>query len=289
MEMNTRLQVEHPVTEWTSGVDIVSQQFAIAGGESIVELDVQQNGYAIEARVNAERIQMIADGELVFRPHPGEIGTCAFPEDEGVEIIATAERGKFVSPYYDSLVAQIVVHAVDRDSAVAKLDDYLSRVDITGICTNVPLLRRILQDEVFKKGIYDTNYLPELLTRSDVPSLISEIEASAGDVSGGFNVESIVIDESNELKVLAPATAIFYSTPSPSEPEYVNVGDRIRLQETLCQLEAMKMFTPLCLADFNTESVFYADSEYEITRINMGNGQQVNVGDLLFVVKPLAD
>ena len=289
MEMNTRLQVEHPVTEWTSGVDIVSQQFAIAGGESIAELDVQQNGYAIEARVNAERIQMVADGELVFRPHPGEIGACVFPEDENVEIIATARKGKFVSPYYDSLVAQIVVHAADRDSAIAKLDDYLSRVNITGICTNIPLLRQILQDEVFNKGIYDTNYLPELLTRSDVPSLISEIEASAGDVSGGFNVESIAIDESNELKVLAPATAIFYSTPSPSEPEYVNVGDRIRLQETLCQLEAMKMFTPLSLADFNTENVLYADSEYEVTRINMGNGQQVNVGDLLFVVKPLTD
>ena len=71
--------------------------------------------------------------------------------------------------------------------------------------------------------------------------------------------------------------------------EFVNVGDRIRLQETLCQLEAMKMFTPLSLADFNTENVLYADSEYEVTRINMGNGQQVNVGDLLFVVKPLTD
>ena len=208
---------------------------------------------------------------------------------QNVEIIATARKGKFVSPYYDSLVAQIVVHAADRDSAIAKLDDYLSRVNLTGICTNIPLLRQLLQDEVFNKGIYDTNYLPELLTRSDVPSLISEIEASAGDVSGGFNVESIAIDESNELKVLAPATAIFYSTPSPSEPEYVNVGDRIRLQETLCQLEAMKMFTPLSLADFNTENVLYADSEYEVTRINMGNGQQVNVGDLLFVVKPLTD
>ena len=287
MEMNTRLQVEHPVTEWTSGIDIVSQQFNIAAGGSIADLDVREEGYSIEARVNAERIQQLGDGELAFRPHPGEISACEFPEDDGVEIIAAAASGKFVSPYYDSMVAQVVVHAADRDAAIAKLDDYLGRVDIQGICTNIPLLRRVLKDDVFIKGEYDTNYLPELLQRSDVSALIEEIESGAGESGAGIDMESIRIDESDELKVLAPATAIFYATPSPAEPEYVNVGDKIDLQHTLCQLEAMKIFTPLCLNDFNANAQLYEGEQYEVTRVNMSSGQQVNVGDLLFVVKPV--
>jgi acetyl/propionyl-CoA carboxylase alpha subunit/acetyl-CoA carboxylase beta subunit len=288
MEMNTRLQVEHPVTEWTSGVNIVAQQFNIAGGGSIAELDIKQDGYAIEARINAERVQQLAGGELGFRPHPGEIKECIFPDDEGVEVIAAAGPGKFVSPYYDSMVAQIIVHAEDRDAAIAKLVDYLRRVRVSGICTNIPLLIRILEDDVFQQGVYDTNYLPELLVRTDVTSLIEEIEAGAGDVGDAIDREAIRIEESDELKVLAPATAIFYGTPSPSEPEYVNVGDRISVGQTLCQLEAMKIFSPLSLADFNTETELYpADQEYEVTRVNMSSGQQVNVGDLLFVVKPL--
>jgi len=289
MEMNTRLQVEHPVTEWTSGVNIVAQQFNIAGGGSIADVEPADNGYAIEARVNAERIVEQGDGALAFRPHPGQVVECNFPDDEGVEIIAAAGPGKFVSPYYDSMVAQVVVHAADRDAAIDKLRDYLDRVQINGICTNIPLLRRILGDDVFRKGVYDTNYLPELLARTDVASLISEIEASAGEGGAAISQDTIAIEGTDELKVLAPATAIFYSTPSPSEPEYVNVGDRIGLDVTMCQLEAMKIFTPMKLADFNIDADLYpAGQEYEVTRVNISSGQQVNVGDLLFVVRPVS-
>jgi acetyl/propionyl-CoA carboxylase alpha subunit len=287
MEMNTRLQVEHPVTEWVSGVDIVTQQFRIAAGESIAEIVPASNGYAIEARVNAERVQLGKGGTLVFRPHPGQIQTCEFPEERGVEIIAAAAPRKFVSPYYDSMIAQVIVHAADRASAIEKLADYLSRVRVTGICTNIPLLTRILRDEVFRKGVYDTNYLPEFLARIDADELIGEIEAAAGELSGGIDLDAIRIDGSDELKVLSPATAIFYTTPTPTEPDYVSVGDRISVRHILCQLEAMKIFTPLRLADFNTEFPLYDEHrEYVVTRINMASGQQVNAGDLLFVVKP---
>ena len=289
MEMNTRLQVEHPVTEWTSGVDIVAQQFNIAGGGSIADLQPGENGYSIEARVNAERLVQQGDGALAFRPHPGQVVECNFPDDEGVEIIAAAGPGKFVSPYYDSMVAQVVVHAEDRDAAIDKLRDYLDRVQISGICTNIPLLRRILGDDVFRKGVYDTNYLPELLARTDVTSLISEIEASAGEGGEAISQDTIAIEGTDELKVLAPATAIFYSTPSPSEPEYVSVGDRIGVDVIMCQLEAMKIFTPMKLADFNADADLYpASQEYEVTRMNISSGQQVNVGDLLFVVRPVS-
>ncbi len=288
MEMNTRLQVEHPVTEWTSGIDIVGEQFRIASGESIADLTPQSSGYAIEARVNAERVALDASGKLTFRPHPGEIGEAVFPEEDGVEIIAAAADGKFVSPYYDSMVAQVIVHAADRKAAIDKLSQYLSRVRVTGICTNIPLLRRVLADDVFVNGEYDTGYLVEFLTRTDAATLIEEIESAAGEQASTFDLESIRIEDSDELKVLSPAAAIFYTTPSPSEPEYVSVGDRIKVDATLCQLEAMKLFTPLVLNDFNGEAELYDPSfDYEVTRINMNNGQQVNTGDLLFVVKPI--
>ncbi|MEQ8483296.1 MAG: biotin carboxylase N-terminal domain-containing protein [Pseudomonadales bacterium] len=288
MEMNTRLQVEHPVTEWVSGVDIVAQQFRVASGESIGDLEIGQNGYSIEARINAERVQLSGSGELSFKPHPGQIRECEFPEEPGVEVIATAAPGKFVSPYYDSMVAQVIVHAADRPSAIAKLRDYLGRVTLTGICTNIPLLTRVLDDAVFQGGDYDTGYLPEFLARIDAEQLIHDIEASAGEMSGAIDMNAIRIDGSDELKVLAPAAAIFYTTPTPTEPEYVAVGDRISVRHTIGQLEAMKIFTPLKLADFNNEVELYdANREYEVTRINMSAGQQVNAGDLLFVVKPV--
>ncbi len=288
MEMNTRLQVEHPVTEWVSGIDIVSEQFRIASGESIAHLEPQKNGYAIEARVNAERVQADAAGNLSFRPHPGEVTICEFPEEAGVEVIATVGPGKFVSPFYDSMVAQVIVHAEDRPAAVLKLMNYLDRIDIQGISTNIPLLKRVLADEVFNNGIYDTDYLPDFLSRTDSAALIAEIDASAGEVSGGIDSDAIRIEDSDELKVLSPATAIFYTTPTPTEPEYVTVGDRIKVTTTIGQLEAMKIFTPLKLSDFNAESELYdPEREYEVTRINMATGQQVNAGDLLFVVKPV--
>ena len=288
MEMNTRLQVEHPVTEWVSGIDIVSQQFRIAGGQSIADLEPVQTGYAIEARVTAERVQMSASGELVFRPHPGQLVDCVFPQEDGIEIIAAVASGKFVSPYYDSMIAQVIAHAEDRPAAIAKLAAYLQRVRVTGICTNIPLLKLVLKDDVYNVGEYDTDYLPKLLRRIDAEQLIAEIEEDAGEMSGGIDLNAIRIDGTDEVKVLSPATAIFYATPTPAEPAYVTVGDKVRATDTLGQLEAMKIFTPLSLGDFNSEFELYDSSrEYEVTRINMSSGQQVNAGDLLFVVRPV--
>jgi pyruvate carboxylase len=205
-----------------------------------------------------------------------------------VEVIAAVSEGKFVSPYYDSMIAQVIVHAEDRRAAIEKLLAYLDRVVVRGISTNIPLLKRVLRDDVFRAGEYDTGYLPEFLGRIDADELIAEIDASAGEGSSGIDVEAITIEDSTELKVLSPATAIFYTTPTPTEPEYVNVGDRISVNDTIGQLEAMKIFTPLKLADFNSEVVLYdPESQYEVTRINMATGQQVNAGDLLLVVKPV--
>ena len=290
MEMNTRLQVEHPVTEWVAGVDIVGEQLRIAGGESIEDLPLASNGHAIEARINAEKLVVAANGELSFQPSPGEVTACDLPAEDGIEVIAAIAPGKFVSPYYDSMVAQIVAHDTDRTAAATKLADYLERVEIRGISTNLALVKRILRDEVFLRGDYDTGYLPELLSRLDRSELIDEIAAAAGAVDDGIGLDAIAIEDSDELKVLAPATGIFYRTPSPTEPPFVAVGDRVAVDATLCQLEAFKIFTPIRLADFNVGDVVLYERalRFEIVRVNVAGGAQVNAGDLLFVVRPVA-
>ena len=291
MEMNTRLQVEHPVTELVSGVDIVAAQFRIAGGASIEELAVQDSGYAIEARINAERLTRNSDGELVLRPSAGEITKWSFPAAEDIEYIRTAGQGKFISPYYDSMIMQVIAHGEDRESTAKKLVDYLGQVTLEGIYTNIPLLRTILTDRGFLDGVYDTSYLPKLLKTIDADALIEEIDEMAGVNAQAIGWDAIQIEDSDELKVLAPSTGIFYIKPSPGELDYVRVNDVISTDDVVCQLEAFKVFAPLRLRDVNTvEQLFFLEtSRYKVMRINVVTGQQVNAGDLLFVVEPVSN
>ena len=290
MEMNTRLQVEHPVTEMVSGVDIVGEQFRIAGGEIIEDLEVQTNGYAIEARINAEKVSRDAQGKLIFRPSAGTIDLCEYPRDRDVAVITTAGTGKFISPYYDSMIMQVIAHGKDRAAAAEKLDGFLERVTIQGISTNIALLRRILADEQFIGGEYDTEFLTEFFARTDVDSLIDEIQLASGDESSEIGLESIRIEGSDELKVLAPTTGIFYLKPTPNEPDYVHVDDVVSVTDTLCQLEAFKVFSPLRLSDFLVDDspLYEVEASFRVTRVNVATGQQVNAGDLLFVIQPEA-
>ncbi len=291
MEMNTRLQVEHPVTEMVTGVDIVHQQFEIASGASIKNLKYKESGYALEVRVNAEKAVVNADGEVSFVPTPGEITQCELPEEDHIQLISMAGAGKVVSPFYDSLIVQIICKGEDRQDVIIKMLAYLDRVKIHGISTNISLIKRILKDDVFNKGIYDTGYLPDFLSRIDSDELIREIEEASGVSSAEIDLEMLRIEGSDELKVLSPSTGVFYRTPSPSEPEYVNVGDVVSTDDVLCQLEAMKMFTPVNLNSFSSDDgeVYVSMQKYKITRINLTSGQQVNEGDLLFVIKPLVE
>ncbi|MFT6433490.1 MAG: acetyl/propionyl-CoA carboxylase alpha subunit [Candidatus Azotimanducaceae bacterium] len=289
MEMNTRLQVEHPVTEVTTGIDIVKKQFEIAAGGSIADLVPKAHGYGLEVRVNAEKAVQDADGLVSFVPTPGEITRCELPDVDHIQLISMAGEGKVVSPFYDSLIIQIICYGTDRNDAVTKMIEYLDKVVIHGISTNITLIKRILKDDEFLNGIYDTGFLPAFLERTDVPALIAETEDASGIESRGIDLEMLRIEGSNELKVLSPSTGVFYRTPSPTEPEYVNVGDVIDIETVICQLEAMKMFTPVNLNTFSSDDgeVYDSNQKYEVTRINLGTGQQVNEGDLLFVIKPV--
>ncbi len=290
MEMNTRLQVEHPVTEVTTSVDIVRQQFEIASGSSIKDLTYDEHGYGLEVRINAEKAVLNAEGQVSFSPTPGEITVCELPEEPHIKLISMVAEGKVVPPFYDSLICQVICYGKDRKDTISKMYAYLDRVRIHGICTNIGLIKRILKDDTFIGGEYDTSFLPAFLARIDAQQLIEEIELASGTAGVGIDLEMLKIEGSDELKVLSPSTGVFYRTPSPTEPEYVSVGDVVTTEDTLCQLEAMKVFTPLNLNTFSGESgeVYASTQRYEITRINLASGQQVNEGDLLFVIKPVA-
>jgi acetyl/propionyl-CoA carboxylase alpha subunit len=290
MEMNTRLQVEHPVTEAVTGIDIVKQQFLIASGESIEHLTADEKGYALEVRVNAERCVIDGDGEVTFMPTPGKITKYRLPEQDDVELISMVDEGKTVSPFYDSLIIQIIIHGENRLDAIDRMRRYLEAVVIEGISTNISLVKRILSDETFRQGDYDTTYLPKFLNRIDVPALIAEIDEASGSRADVVDLDSLRIEGSQELRVLSPSTGVFYRTPSPSEPEYVNVGSEVEVDEVLCVLEAMKMFAPFRLTSCAGAggALYPAGQRYRINRINVSNGQQVNEGDLLFVIEPMA-
>lgn len=287
MEMNTRLQVEHPVTEWTSGISIVGKQYEIASGKSIKDIKVENNGFSIEARIVAEKARLDSNGAIDFLPTPGLVSECSFPERDDVEIIASVSAGKTISPYYDSMIAQLIVHGSDRKDAIKRLLSALDETSIKGVCTNISLLKRILNDSTFVNGDYDTGYLPKFLESLDKDELIKEMSYT-GVEQAASSLEDLKIPGTNEIKVISPMTGIFYLTPSPNDPPFVKVGDKVSFKETLCQVEAMKLFTHISLSGVpGAGEIFDADKQYEIVRVNQANNAQVNNGDLLFVVKSI--
>jgi len=273
-----------------TGLDIVLAQFRIAAGESIDSMVPGANGYSMELRINAEKPSTAADGTLYFVPCPGEVTKFQFPEAPGISLIRAVEEGKMVTPYYDGMIVQLIVHAPDRKKAIRTLREYLDKVEIQGICTNIPLLKRILDDKIFNKGIYDTTYLKAFTSRLDTVALTKEMEDAAGLSSKSLDMDALRITGTNELRLPAPSAGVFYRTPSPGEPELVRPGDVIDVYRTLCLMEAMKTFSSLSLATFRTNDtpLFPPGQFYEVVRIVPENGQAVNRDDLLFVIRPAA-
>jgi acetyl/propionyl-CoA carboxylase alpha subunit len=288
MEMNTRLQVEHPVTEKVTGVDIVANQFKIAGGASIADLVSKPEGYAIEARITAERTAVEGD-KIKFIPTPGDVTTFSLPEEDHVTVIKMVEAGKPITPYYDSLIAQLIVTGKNRTDAIDKLLAALENIVINGVHTNIPLLKRVLKDSAFRKGNYNTQYLNGLLERIDVQEMIAEGDAASGSAQAVLDRSVIEIEGSPELKVVSPSTGVFYDASSPSEPPFAPAGTKIDFGDTIGLLEAMKLFSPLSLKSCNPGGDFYdPEKSYEIVRVIPTPGQAVNKGDLLFVIKEVS-
>ena len=160
IEMNTRLQVEHPVTELITGVDLVKQQLLIASGKklTIKQEDIVPRGHAIECRINAE------DPDT-FIPSPGKIERFHQPGGLGVRVDSHIYGGYTVPPHYDSMIGKLIVHADDRDSAIARMEGALTEMVVEGIKTNIPLQRRIMADTAFRKGGAGIDYLEKKLSQ----------------------------------------------------------------------------------------------------------------------------
>lgn len=155
MEMNTRIQVEHPVTEWVTGIDLIKEQIRIADGKklSYCQEDVKITGHAIECRINAE------NPAQNFRPSPGTITDMYLPGGKGVRIDSAIYSGYTVPPYYDSMLAKLIVHAKNRKEAIAKMRSALGEVIIEGIDTNVDYQYEILHHPDFEAGDIDIEFI----------------------------------------------------------------------------------------------------------------------------------
>ena len=158
IEMNTRVQVEHPVTEWVTGIDIVKTQIMVAAGEKLpfTQRQIEMRGHAIECRVNAE-------DPFKFTPSPGRITTWHAPGGPGIRVDSHVYNNYFVPPNYDSMIGKIIAHGDTRAQAIARMQTALAETVVEGISTNIPLHREILRDAKFVNGGTNIHYLEEWL------------------------------------------------------------------------------------------------------------------------------
>jgi acetyl-CoA carboxylase biotin carboxylase subunit len=159
IEMNTRIQVEHPITEAITGVDLVKAQLRIASGDrldAILPSKLEMRGHAIECRINAEHPQK-------FTPSAGQITAFNVPGGNGVRVDTAQYAEGVIPPYYDSLIAKLIVHGCDRAEAIAKMERALSQFVVQGVETSITLHQEIFRDEAFRAGEFDTGFMDRFL------------------------------------------------------------------------------------------------------------------------------
>ena len=159
--MNTRIQVEHPVTEMVTGLDLIKEQIRIASGEKMKyrQRDINFNGHSLEARINAE------NPYKNFMPSPGTIEELHLPGGNGIRVDTAVYSGYKVPQNYDSMIAKVIVHGKDRNESIAKMKSALSEFVISGIETNIDFLLKILDNENFVNNEYDTSFIEQEFER----------------------------------------------------------------------------------------------------------------------------
>ncbi|MBD35949.1 MAG: carbamoyl phosphate synthase [Actinobacteria bacterium] len=294
LEMNTRLQVEHPVTELVTGIDLVEQQLKIADGSplSTSQEDLEIRGHAIEIRINAENP---AGGN--FLPSPGRINELNPPDGFGVRFDSGYEAGDEISQFYDNLIAKLVVWGKDRGTAISRSLRALSELEVSGVATTIPADIAILEHEDFQSCSHSTKWVEESLDLSGISSekdYSNEEEPQSSlkkettvEVNGKrFEVAMWVPDNSavernvkrrsqgkktasgsgaNEVKVPMQGTII---------KVLVEVGDSVEIGDPICVLEAMKM-----------ENNILAEKAGKITEIRVSPGDSVGNGDVVVVIE----
>ena len=298
LEMNTRLQVEHPVTELVTGLDLVAWQLKIAAGEEIpfAQSDVRRLGHSIEVRINAEDP---SGGR--FTPSPGTLTRFAQPSGPGVRLDAGYESGDTVSQYYDNLIAKLVVWAEDRERARRRMLRALEETIIEGVATTIPAAQAILSHPDFANGIHSTKWVEETL---DLSGLVVTIDPPQedGDAKVLRTVTTEVAGRRYDVKVWMPESSGGGSAPRSGSPTrrrgssgtvsaaltgsvtvpmqgtivkvLVAVGDTVEAGETICVLEAMKM-----------ENAINASAGGTVTEIKVSAGDSVTGGDVIAMIE----
>jgi acetyl-CoA/propionyl-CoA carboxylase biotin carboxyl carrier protein len=301
LEMNTRLQVEHPVTEMVTGLDLVEWQLRVASGEALgfTQDEVQRNGHAIEVRINAEDP---AGGRFV--PSPGTIATFRAPGGPGVRLDAGYEAGDTVSQFYDNLVAKLIVWGADRESARRRMLRALDETVITGIATTIPADVVILSHPDFIAARHSTRWVED---RLDLASLAPVAPVEAGPAGDGTDSAPRVLREVTaevdgrryEVRLWVPdvssgsggrggtrphkpraamAGSGSGSVLAPMQGTIVKIlvapGDTVEVGETVCLLEAMKM-----------ENAIGAEKAGTVKEVRVAAGDSVGPGDVIAVIE----
>jgi acetyl-CoA/propionyl-CoA carboxylase biotin carboxyl carrier protein len=291
LEMNTRLQVEHPVTEMVTGIDLVAKQLRIAAGELLpfTQADIARRGHSIECRVNAEDP---AGGQ--FRPCPGPVERFTTPGGYGVRVDAGYVGGDTVSQHYDNLLGKIIVWGHDREEARRRMLRALHETIIEGVATTIPALVAILEHPDFVAGAHSTRWVDETLDLSGLAPQAASAAPAEAPVPQDVEVE--VDGKRYQVKVLtgdAPAT----SSPArrarrhhsgaaatgdgevsaPMQGTIVEVlvvvGDTVEAGQPICVLEAMKM-----------ENQVNAEQPGTVTEVRVATGDTVTAGDIIAVI-----
>jgi acetyl-CoA/propionyl-CoA carboxylase, biotin carboxylase, biotin carboxyl carrier protein len=311
LEMNTRLQVEHPVTELVTGIDLVAEQIRVASGEplSFGQDDIVRRGHAIEVRINAEDP---AGGRFI--PSPGPITRLQVPQGFGVRWDGGYEAGDEVSQYYDNLIGKLICWGADRDVAIARTLRALGELEIAGIATTIPADVAILSHPDFVAGEHSTKWVEERLDLSATAAPPAEAGAGAGagaddglreskvrrdvdvEVNGRRFGVTVWVPESQAGAVVAAGAAGSKAAPRPRRSAgasaaaagsgsvtvpmqgtivkvLVNVGDTVDEGQTVCVLEAMKM-----------ENNITADKDGTVSEVRVEAGQSVGSGDVVVVI-----
>jgi acetyl-CoA/propionyl-CoA carboxylase biotin carboxyl carrier protein len=247
LEMNTRIQVEHPITEQVTGIDIVAAQLRVAAGEplGLAQEDLRVRGHAVECRVNAE------DPARGFLPTPGTITALRWPGGPGIRVDAGYERGDAVSQFYDDLLGKLIAWAPDRDRAIARMRAALDELAVEGVATTTPALARVLDHDDFRAARHWTTWLEEALDLGDLaPAAPPEPEADfTVTVDGRAWPVRLYRHRPAARRTVDQATVASPLAGTLARVEVV-AGQRVAEGELLAVVEAMKMETPL-LAPFS--------------------------------------
>jgi len=292
LEMNTRIQVEHPVTEMVTGIDLVREQLRIAAGEPLsFSAPTQPWGHAIECRINAE------DPASDFKPTPGPLLRYAPPAGFGVRVDSGFVEGGTIDPRFDSLIAKLIVWGRDRREALSRLDRALADFEVAGVATTIPLFRALIRHPEFAAGNYDTRFLERTGLAALVPPFTPPPTAEPEDgivvieVDGrpyrvklpeGIGSTSRATGSSPRREARRPSRTVAptgNTLTSPIQGTVLSVavaqGDTVEAGQLICVVEAMKM-----------ENEMVAHQAGTVTKLHVEPGKTVQTGGALAVIEP---